>query len=640
MDVQPELEALRLYVDRVRPSSPDHVDEAADNLRGLIEELEGNDTAQLDFIAAVCGCLGQVRIVHALAESGILADAGFIQEFERRFSAKILPPDLDANDLRWILARLFDQKDDWKWVGGIEVDLWARLIQFVVEGVVSHPRREIRAAITGLAQRAGALGIDEDFTSKLHEVEDYDSPFLELSVHAHHFVDCKNCQDEPELREALVATVRECRKMVVYLREHKRRYGTSLHLTRVSRRLLQQLDRLELLIGIVSPTSRDELCRHLARLLTQLVRAQHKQTSIREFVRHSADLVLYQVTEQTAKKGQKYITKTAAGYWRFLRKAMAGGVIVGLFALFKNLLGKLPLSLGAEAAVYSLNYAACFVLIYLTGSILATKQPAVTASAIARELDDKADDDAPIEGVADVIMAVWRSQFVSFAGNLLCAFPVAIALAWVLDASLGVQVADAEKAAYLLKSVDFLRTPALLYAGIAGVYLFAAGVITGTVNNRLVYANVRRRIRKHPFLSRFDTLSTRVANYVCDHLGMLIGNVVLGVFLGTAGTIGVIFGVPFDIRHIAFSSAHLGTALVSAPELVTLESFAFAVVGVCLIGFVNFLVSFGLTLWMTLESRTVSFKEWRSLVRTLLKRAVTRPLDWYTPPRKKSSATE
>ncbi|MGM0559096.1 MAG: hypothetical protein ACQEVA_22115, partial [Myxococcota bacterium] len=621
MDFQSETKALRSYVDRVRPSSPDSVYEAATHLREFIEELEADDEARQEFIATVCGCMAQVRIVHALAESGILADTGFVQEFQRRFHAKLLPPALEKDDLRRVIRAVFDQTDDWIWVCGIDTSLWARLVDIVVEEAVSHPRRDIRAAITGLAQRAGALGIDEEFTAKLHEVEDYDSPFLDLSLHAHHFVECKRCHNEPELRDGLLATVRECRKIVIFLRDHKRRYGTSLHLTRVSRRLLQQLDRIELLVATIAPESNDELCESIAQLITQLVRAEQMNTSIREFVRHSADLVFFQVTEETAKKGQKYITETAAGYWKFLRKAMAGGVIVGVFALFKNLLGSLPLSLGGEALIYSFNYAACFVLIYLTNSILATKQPAVTASAIARKLDTSADDETVIDGVADIIVAVWRSQFVSFAGNLLCAFPTAVGLVWALDYLWEFQVADAEKAAYLLKSVDVLGTPALLFAGIAGIYLFLAGVIAGTVKNRIVYTDVRRRIREHPFLSRFGPLSTRVANFVCDHTGMLVGNVALGVFLGTAGTIGTIVGLPFDIRHIAFSSAHLGTALMSAPELFTWRIFLMAALGVSLIGFVNFLVSFGTTLWMTLESRAVSFKQWRRLIWTLAKRA-------------------
>lgn len=632
-----EIDSLRAYVERVRPASSDGVYEAEAHLRAFIEEVESDEQANRAFVGTVCHCLAEVRIVHALAESGILADKSFFQEFQQRLGSKILPAALESHDLRHVIRQVFHQKDDWEWVCGVDSSLWARLVDVVVEQAISHPRRELRAAITGLAQRAGALGIDEEFNDKLHEVEDYDSPFLDLSVRAHRFVECRQCDAEPEIREALVTDIRKCRNIVVYLRDHKRKYGTSLHLTRVSRRLIQQLDRLELLVSLVAPRSNDELCNSIASLITVLVKSEQKRTSLREFIRQSADLFFYQITEETAKKGQKYIARTADGYWSFLRKAMVGGAIVGLFAVFKNLLGKLPLSLGAEAAVFSINYAACFVLIYLTGSILATKQPAVTASAIAQEIDDSTDDEDVLEGVADVVVAVWRSQFISFVGNLVCAFPVALLLVWSLDTLFGFQVADASKAESLLKSVDVQRTPALFYAAVAGIYLFLAGVIAGMVNNWVVYTDIRERIRHHPVLENFDSFSASVADFVCDHLGMLTGNVALGVFLGTAGTLGVIFGLPFDIRHIAFSSAHLGTAVISAPELITWRVFLFAALGVAAIGFVNFFVSFGTTLWMTLESRAVSFKQWGTLVFILLKRLVRRPFDWYFPPSEKHS---
>lgn len=134
-------------------------------------------------------------------------------------------------------------------------------------------------------------------------------------------------------------------------------------------------------------------------------------------------------------------------------------------------------------------------------------------------------------------------------------------------------------------------------------------------------------------LEAWGGLRERAAVFVRDHLGMLSGNVALGVFLRSAGTIGLILGLPFDIRHIAFSSAHVGTAVAAAPSMVTAEVIAQAAVGVVLIGFVNFVVSFGATLWMTLESRRASFAQWRELVSILIERARRRPGDWFVPPR-------
>jgi site-specific recombinase len=39
-------------------------------------------------------------------------------------------------------------------------------------------------------------------------------------------------------------------------------------------------------------------------------------------------------------------------------------------------------------------------------------------------------------------------------------------------------------------------------------------------------------------------------------MGALVGNIALGFFLGMAGFIGHIFGIPFDIRHITIAAGN------------------------------------------------------------------------------------
>ena len=113
----------------------------------------------------------------------------------------------------------------------------------------------------------------------------------------------------------------------------------------------------------------------------------------------------------------------------------------------------------------------------------------------------------------------------------------------------------------------------------------------------------------------------------------LTGNVVLGFLLGSAGVVGKIFGLPIDIRHIAFSSAHVGVAALDAPHLLDVRESLVVLVGVLGIGFVNFLVSFGLTLAVTLKSRRVTAVQFRRLALFLARRFLRNPLAWLIPPR-------
>jgi site-specific recombinase len=55
--------------------------------------------------------------------------------------------------------------------------------------------------------------------------------------------------------------------------------------------------------------------------------------------------------------------------------------------------------------------------------------------------------------------------------------------------------------------------------------------------------------------------------------------------------------------------------------------------GVVLIGLTNLLVSFSLTLFVALRARKVRYSQWKPLLRLLLTHFVTRPSDFFWPPK-------
>ena len=91
--------------------------------------------------------------------------------------------------------------------------------------------------------------------------------------------------------------------------------------------------------------------------------------------------------------------------------------------------------------------------------------------------------------------------------------------------------------------------------------------------------------------------------------------------LGTAGTVGMILGLPIDIRshRLRLCQPRLRLRRLRFPAAA-----AYAAVGrhgaVLLIGFVNLSVSFVLALWMALRARDISFTQKAALLRTLWQR--------------------
>jgi site-specific recombinase len=76
-----------------------------------------------------------------------------------------------------------------------------------------------------------------------------------------------------------------------------------------------------------------------------------------------------------------------------------------------------------------MNYAMGFVMIYLMGFTLATKQPAMTAATMTKVLSEEGNGQRDNTEFAHLVSKLFRSQFIAFVGNVLLAFPVA----WLLS---------------------------------------------------------------------------------------------------------------------------------------------------------------------------------------------------------------
>ena len=98
--------------------------------------------------------------------------------------------------------------------------------------------------------------------------------------------------------------------------------------------------------------------------------------------------------------------------------------------------------------------------------------------------------------------------------------------------------------------------------------------------------------------------------------------------------IGILLGLPIDIRHIAFSSAFVGFSAVGLDFMLTWQAVAYVALGLALIALVNLAVSFSLALYVAMKSRKVRFKQWRLLMRNLATRLNQHPAEFIMPPNK------
>lgn len=156
--------------------------------------------------------------------------------------------------------------------------------------------------------------------------------------------------------------------------------------------------------------------------------------------------------------------------------------------------------------------------------------------------------------------------------------------------------------------------------------MFCSGIIAGFFDNRSDYLNLRQRLPFNPFLRKImrPQPRRRLAAYIHKHYGSLMGNFIFGMLLGMTGYFGHLFGLPLDIRHVAFSSANLGYAAISGHADVF--TFILGLASVLAIGMVNLVVSFSLALAVALRSRGTRLGSMRNLLKSFWSQVKANPL--------------
>jgi site-specific recombinase len=586
--------------------------------------------------------LQQSDLVPMLTESGMAPSASLGKELFARFRHKILPPLRSERDLRYQLDRLLPRPDDHRWVSEAGREAWGAFFARIRMGTGATRRSvalQVLQALGILSVRLANLGCETEFCKSLPSGSNpTESPFLIQQSRLRAFLEVRRAgqvADAGLAADALRQTLTDCAEAIFYVRSLIPERGAGLEQTYLLYQAEKILERMRLLLDTVDGRATvDTLL--LADHFIRVVRNEKRRNSIRALLSQALGQLAYQIAEHKGRRGDGYITTTRREYFAMFGSAMQGGMIISFVAMGKNLLSRLALAPFWQGLSYSLNYSIGFVAIDRTGSTLATKQPAYTANAVAGSIDlRKSDASDPSETLVANLVRVSRSQFASFAGNLLVVFPCTWLLAAAWDRLTGSPLAAGEKALALLADQHPFESMALVYACNTGVFLFLSGLIAGYVQNRMRYGRIAERIEKHPALAGKlgHRPLRRMASFMDEQAGPLAGSIALGFMLGMAGMLGRFFGIPFDIRHITISAGNLSIGLYGLGWEAVPNGYLLAVIlGVLSIGFLNFLVSFSLAFYVALRSRGLHLQDLPRLLRRLGREFLRRPLDFVIPP--------
>ncbi|MBL7950141.1 MAG: recombinase [Flavobacteriales bacterium] len=646
-----EVDLLAQLVVAIRPGRKDREARRTPALDALIELLTTDPVLCAGLALYVERLVKGRRFNRVIIDQGMPSEA-FWYELRRRLTFKLLPNQPERGTIDHLLTNVFFREGDADWVRDLDTTKGIRLLGMLGgKGsdswlLTDTPVQELLFAAKVLGLRISGKAFDSGVLRMVPEYENLHNPFVALGDALDDHIDgLRNATITRAITEEsyrqLHVLIGHCRELIDKAYKNSAKVGMGFRVNQYLITMRRMLERLETTLDALGVDPAADGRERTVGLVKDLVRFNSGSTRVLDFIDHSTSVMARQVTQHTGRAGEHYITTDLKEFLRMFRTALGGGCIVAFACLFKAWMGTVDTSLVGHAALYSLNYAWAFITIYLLHFTLATKQPAMTAATIAATLDRGRNlpDEDHYDELALLLARVSRSQLVAFLGNVLMAFPVCVALAYGWNYVFGPEL-FAQKSAKMLHELDPFRSLAIPHAAIAGVFLFLSGLISGSVVNRTIHLRIPERIAQHPVLKL--TLSQkwreRLAAGYSRHAGGVLSNFWFGVFMGSIGTIGIIFGLPLDIRHITFAAGNMGLGLVGADWQVDKWTIITSVLGIAIIGFINFIVSFGLSLSLALRSRKIPFTDVFAILGSLWERLRAEPMSFFFPPRRERHA--
>lgn len=658
-----DLSLLYDLIDFFRPKRPKAV--ADITLRQLLDHLIEFDTHRHILSAYLTQLIKGKSFKSMIADAGILKDSDFIYEVRKRISSKILPYQPQKDTLEYILNQIFFNENDYIWLNKICKEELIELFELLkIQDIYQFDKAEegamseILFGMGILSQRMSGRSMETNILEMVPEYNHLESPFLAFETEL--------LEIEERLRNGEIQFVgsddlnykqmsilhNQCLDFIAQAFKNSSKFGITLKVNQALLRIKQQLERIRTLMNyLVADTEKDRI-ENTINLSLQLIEYNCYKNNISRLIDESTQTVSYEITQYTAKTGEHYITESAKEYFKMFKASLGAGFVVGFLCIFKILLSKVDSSDFGFAFLYSMNYAFGFILIYLCGFALATKQPAMTASTIIKTIEEgrkqanlkskkqiKEDEREGIvvnkyEKFAKFFAQLFRSQFIAFVGNVIMAFIVALLLIFVIDKVTGINITDT-KWHTLLNDVSPVHSKAIFHASIAGVFLFLSGIISGNVSNKNKHNQVYYRIQENPFLKK--TIGTQKAKSLASWMERkwpgVASNFWFGVFMGSTYPIGAFLGLDLDIRHITFVSGNIALGAYGAGFALTPITWFWCVLGLFFVGLMNFIVSFSLSLGLAFRSRDISSDEFKDLMKSVWVYQKNHKWEFFFPPK-------
>lgn len=588
-----------------------------------------------------------------LADYGFASRSAFVSELAERLRLKLLPGTPETADASTLFALVFSHPFDARWIGAMDSALLQRLVDLMHPGTVAQddarqplPTRwqaSLMEAVNFCASQIRATGFMPELRLRMSASAREAGPFHALGTQQEALASA--WLQSPQLPSAdcqralryFQNQLDDCRHAAASVYTHLEAYGISVNLVFQLRQLRERVLRIRALLDCLFSSTPHQ---HTAQLIAHLITVGHQRLSIRQLISANSSMLAAKVAERSSETGEHYITRTRTEYRQMLRDAAGGGAVMSITTLMKFIVLSLGLSAFWSGLFAGLNYALSFVLIQLLHWTVATKQPAMTAPAMAAKLKDLSHPDA-IERFVDEVAHLMRSQVAAIVGNLALVAPLVLLISAALWASLGRPMIDAATAQHVLHDLTLLG-PTALFAALTGVLLFASSIIAGWVENWFVLHRLDSALRYNPRIT--DVLgqprADRWASFMRRNISGLAANISLGLMLGLVPAFTAFFGLGLEVRHVTLSTGQLAAAAASLGLDIFYQGvFWWCLAGIAVTGLLNVGVSFYFAFQLALRAHNVVGVQRSAIYAALRRRLRSHPSSFLWPVAEKAPET-
>lgn len=579
-------------------------------IKHLLFLLNKNPQWKISFISSISSIIIKMSSTKLFTESGLSLNTSFIQETVRRIEEKFIPQAALTDDLSTLLLELFPDEDESILVDNIDETIFTEALDLFKEcsPLIHHLLQNLTTSIQilGIQLLANTLIINRELDISLKDHQEWPESKLVFSLTSP--INIKE--------EQILENLSQIEMNLEHAQAKMQHHGIKLDLVFLIESQKRRLDRLKLLVQILSSESK----LHIRHFLSQLILDIHHQSSLRSFMAENLSLLSKQIVSQNSHLGEHYVTYNWTDFFNMFRAALGGGSFTTLTVFIKLFISNLAISGFIKGLSEGINYALSFLSIQAFGWTLATKQPSTTAPFLANSLKNS------LGEAKTAILAIIRTQFIAVIGNLSLVIPLCFLISF-LTKSFGHPLLTTEKANYIFNSTNTLG-PSFIFAMFTGFLLFLSSIIAGWFDNWMTLHQLPARISNHQKLINVFgvSLTEKFSILLKKNANPIAANISLGMLLGFTPQYLKFMGIPLEVRHITLSAGNFAASLPYINfELLSWVHIIDPIFGLLLIGILNISVSFALALALAAISSQIPFRRLWNILTWGLQVVMTKP---------------